>query len=223
MIMNQQSEFLMKLRQAMASTGVPLNFSEDAIREAAEVELEFKWPFIGKRKDLRGKTTFTLGSTEVAFSVEKENEDFVLGIHSADVAMLFPLDSSIDKSAYLKGKTISFPEKKYFMLPESIMARFCSLREGEDSFTVSVFLRINSAGKVKSISFDESVIRVTANCESKEVEALLFDIDVSSVGFLRYKYYSVLRQLEYMFVAGATLKMARQGRVAVDVDTALSK
>lgn len=221
MVMNQQSAFLMKLRSSMASSGVPFNFPEEVIREAADVESEFKWPFIGKRMDLRGKTTFTIGRMEVAFSVERENDDFVLGIHSADVANLFPVDSALDESAYLKGKTVVLPEKKYFMLPESITTSFCSLRQGEESFTVSVFMRVNSLGKVKSVSFAESVITVTANCESKEVEALLFDIDVSSVGFLRYKYYSVLQQLEDMFVAGATLKMARQNRGAAEVDTAL--
>lgn len=219
--MNQQSEFLLKLREVVSSAGVPLNFSKEAIREATEVESEFKWPFIGKRLDLRGKTSFTMGSKEVAFSIEKENEDFIVGIHSADVAMLFPLDSPLDESAYSKGKTVVLPEKRHFMIPEAITTGFCSMREGEECFTVTVFLHINSSGKVKSVSFAESVVKITANCEPEEVEALLFDIDVSSVGFLRYKYYSVLKQMEYMFVAGALLKMARQNRGGADVDTAV--
>ncbi len=221
MVTNQKSDFHMKLREVIMSSGIPFSFPEEAIKETADIESEFKWPFIGRRLDLRGKTTFTIGSTEVAFSVEEENGDFILGIHSADVAHLFPLDSYIDESAYLKSRSIVFPEKKHFMIPESIATSFCALREGEESFTVSVFLRATSAGKIKSVSFAESVIKVTANCESEEVEALLFDIDVSSVGFLRYKYYPVLKQLEQMFVAGATLKMARQNRGADDVDTAV--
>ncbi len=221
MIVNQKSAFPMKLREVIASTGIPFSFPEEAIKESADIESEFKWPFIGKRLDLRGKTTFTIGSTEVAFSVEKENGDFILGIHSADVANLIPIDSSIDQTAFLKGRTVNFPEKKHFMIPESITTGFCSLREGEESFTVSVFMKTNAEGKVKSIKFAESVIKVTANCESKEIEALLFNIDVSSVGFLRYKYYSVLKQLEQMFIAGANLKMARQNRGAEDIDTAV--
>lgn len=221
MVSNNQSAFLMKLRGVVSSSGIPFSFSEEAIREAAEIEAEFKWPFIGKRMDLRGKTTFTLGSGEVAFSVECENDDYVLGIHSIDVAYLFPVNSPLDESAFLKGKSVVFPEKTYSMLPEAISTSFCTLREGEESFTVSVFLKISSLGKVKNVSFTESVIKLTANCEPKEVEALFFDIDVSSVGFLRYKYYSVLQQLEQMFVVGAILKQSRQNRGASDVDTAV--
>lgn len=221
MVINQQSSFLMKLRGVVTSSNLPLHFSPEAIREATDIELEFKWPSIGKRLDLRGKTTFTLGSKETAFSVERENDDFVLGIHSADVANLFPINSHLDESAFLKGKTVVFPEKKHLMIPEAVTTGFCMLREGEESFTVSVFLKVNSAGRVKSISFAESVIKVTANCEPKEVEALLFNIDVSSVGFLRYKYYSVQKQLDDMFAVGALLKSTRVGRGGTEIDTAV--
>jgi len=221
MIMNQSSEFLMKIRNIVSGSGVSLSFSEEAIKETAQVESRSIWPFIGRRLDLRGKTTFTLGSMEVAFSVEKDGEDYILGVHSADVAELIPVGSALDKVAFSKGRSAFFPEKTYHMIPEPISDGLCALREGEESFTVSVFIRINGVGKVKSVKFAESVIKVTANCESKEVESLFFAIDVSSVGFLRYKYYSVLQQLENMFVAGAILKMARENRGAADIDTAI--
>ncbi len=221
MITNQKSVFLPKMRNIVSSDYVPFVFSEEAIIETAEVESEFKWPFIGKRVDLRGKTTFTIGSLETAFSVEREGKDYILGIHSADVATLFSLDSALDDAAFTRGKSVVFPEKTYTMLPEPIAEGLCALREGEECFTVSVFLRTNDVGKVKSVKFAESVIKVTANCEPKEVESLLFDIDVSSVGFLRYKYQAVLSQLEDMFAAGGNLKMVRQNRGAADVDTAV--
>ena len=86
MLTNQSSAFLMKIRNIVSSSGVSLSFSGEAIKETAEVESRFKWPFIGKRLDLRGKTTFTLGSMETAFSVERDGEDYILGIHSADIA-----------------------------------------------------------------------------------------------------------------------------------------
>ena len=50
---------------------------------------------------------------------------------------------------------------------------------------------------------------------------MFFDIDVSSVGFLRYKYYPVLSDLENMFAVGAILKKARQDRGAPEVDPAV--
>ncbi len=221
MIMNQNSEFLMKIRNIVFGSGVSLSFSEEAIKETSQIESRSKWPFIGRRLDLRSKTSFTLGSMEVAFSVEKDGEDFILCVHSADVAELIPVGSALDKVAFSKGRSVFFPEKTYHMIPEPISVGLCSLREGEESFTVSVIMRINNSGKVKSIKFAESVIKVTANCESKEVESLFFAMDISSVGFLRYKYYSVLEQLENMFVAGAILKMARENRGATDIDTAI--
>ncbi len=217
---NAQSAFLKKTRDIISSSGVPFEFSPEVIKEAADIESEFKWSFIGKRADLRGKTTFTLGSLEVAFSVERQDGDFILGIHSADVSKLFPLCSPLDEVAFLKGKSVILPEKKYPMIPESIASGFCSLEEGEECFTVSVFLKITESGKIKSVDFFESVIKVTANCEPEEVEALFFNIDVSSVGFLRYKYQAVLNQLEEMFLAGAILKSVRESRGAEEVDTA---
>ncbi len=221
MTSNQQSVFIKKIRDVISSSGVPFEFSSEVIKEAAEIESEFKWPSIGKRADLRGKTTFTLGSLEVAFSIERLEEDFVIGIHSADVANLFPVCSPLDEAAFSRGKSAVFPEKKHSMIPETIASRFCSLEEGEECFTVSVVLRVSEKGEIKSVDFLESVIKVTANCEPEEVEALLFNIDVSSVGFLRYKYYAVLEQLEYMFVAGANLKNARERRKAEEIDTAV--
>ena len=218
--MNQQSSLLIKAREAVASSKIPFDFSTEVIKEMAEIESEFKWPSIGKRMDLRGKTTFTLGSTEVAFSVERKKDDFILGIHTADVANLFAFGSAIDKSAFEKGKSAVLPGKVHPMIPEAISS-FCSLLEGEECFTVSVFVKVSPKGKVGSLKFAESVIKLTANCEPEEVEALLFDIDVSSVGFLRYKYQAVLSQLEDMFHAGAILKMARENRGAEDIDTAV--
>ncbi len=221
MKINEQSVFLKKMRNVVSDSGLLSGFPLEAIEETAEIESMYKWPFIGKRLDLRGKTTFTMGSLETAFSVEKDGSDYILGIHSVDAACLFPMDSALDEAAFLRGKAACFPGKVYSMLPEPIIRGFCALYEGEEKFTVSVFMRINEKGKVKTVKFYESVIKVTANCEPKEIESLFFDIDVSSVGFLRYKYYPVLSDLENMFAAGAILKKVRQDRGAPEVDPAV--
>ncbi len=190
-------------------------FSAEAIAEARQSAFREINTLMAKRTDLRGKTILTLSPsensrTECGFSVERDkNGNFILGLHTADVAAFVAAGSTLDKEAAERGKTVVLPDRELNMLPESLAKGPCFLAVGEDKLALSYFVTVSEEGKVLSFDFCESIINTAANCLFDEVDALILNYDSSAIMPLRAAYAPVMSTISNMFTLGGILQNAR--------------
>jgi ribonuclease R len=149
---------------------------------AAEAEaLDFDPGEIKGRLDLRDKTIVTIDPVDAkdfddAVSLEKKGDIYKLGVHIADVSHYVREGTHLDGEAGERGTSVYLPGEAIPMLPEKLSNGVCSLREGEDKMTFSVFMDIDGRGEVISYEIKETVINNKKRFTYEEVEDILLGI-----------------------------------------------
>ncbi|MCK5803240.1 MAG: VacB/RNase II family 3'-5' exoribonuclease, partial [Lentisphaeria bacterium] len=97
-----------------------------------------------------------------------------VGVHIADVAVHVPAGSDLDRWAFERGFTHYLPGRTLHMLPRSLAAERCSLREGEESLAHSVFLTLDlETGEVRGCRRAHTSIRVDKRLSFDDVSEFL--------------------------------------------------
>ncbi len=151
-------------------------FSEEAEKQAGE-NAKQKINLSGRR-DFRDKLIITIDGEDTrdiddGISLEKSGENFVLGVHIADVSYYVPYRSRLDNEAYMRGTSVYFPDKVLPMLPKSLSNGACSLNEGEERYVMSCMMVFTPDGKRLSYEICESVIKSRHRTSYPEICALL--------------------------------------------------
>ena len=71
----------------------------------------------------------------------------------ADVSFYVRPGSALDKEARKRGNSVYFPDRVVPMLPETLSAEICSLKEGEDRAALACHLQVTRDGELKSWRF----------------------------------------------------------------------
>ncbi len=95
-----------------------------------------------------------------SLSIEEEGEDFVIGIHVADIASFLPEGSGLDNEALKRTQTIYLPKGRYFMLPAELVVQRYSLSEARPSRALSLFLKVNRDFRILRWEFKRTMISV---------------------------------------------------------------
>ncbi len=131
------------------------------------------------RKDFRDIVCFTIDGEDSrdfddAVSIEiDQNDNYILGVHIADVTHYVKDGNEIDREAYLRGTSVYFPEKVIPMLPENLCNNICSLEEGKDRLAISCLLTINKMGEVVNGRLCKSVIKSRARMTYTNVQKII--------------------------------------------------
>lgn len=139
-------------------------FLENVLNEAEGLECSIDEE-IKKREDFRLLPTVTVDGEKArdfddAVSIEiKENQDFRLYVHIADVSFFVKSGGSIDSEAWSRGTSIYFPDYWIPMLPMRLSSDLCSLNQRVDKLTVTAVMDIDKAGSITDYRLSESVIR----------------------------------------------------------------
>ncbi len=133
---------------------------------------------IKNRRDFRDEIIVTIDGEDTrdiddAVSVKKVGDDFLLGVHIADVTHYIAYRSPLDNEAFERGTSVYFPDRVLPMLPRPLSNGICSLNEGEDRLTLSCLMRINQKGEVVQSEIVQGVIRSTYRMTYTEVEKIL--------------------------------------------------
>ncbi len=127
--------------------------------------------------DLRDKLIFTIDGADTrdiddAVSLEMQNDNFVLGVHIADVSRYVALKTELDKEAYARGTSVYFPDKVLPMLPKALSNGACSLNEGEDRYALSCIMTFDKDGNRVHCKIAESIINSNRKMTYSDVTAI---------------------------------------------------
>lgn len=139
-------------------------FPQEVIQEAETVGIELDPEEVKKRRDLRGKLTFTIDPFDAkdfddALSYEVlENGNVEVGVHIADVSHYVQPGTAMDDEAVKRGNSVYLEDRVIPMLPEQLSNIACSLRPNEDKYAFSAVFELDEKGTVIKEWFGKTVI-----------------------------------------------------------------
>ena len=174
------------------------------------------------RRDFRDKLIVTIDGEDTrdiddAVSIEKDGEDYILGVHIADVTHYVGYRSPLDEEAFERGTSVYFPDRVLPMLPRALSNGICSLNEGEDRLTLSCLMRVNKKGVVIDSEIVEGVIRSTHRMTYTEVSKIL-DGDKKTC-----EKYPLVKDMVYLFAELTHILQEmrnKKGNISLDVKEA---
>lgn len=163
-VLGNKNDFNVDVLSIIRSYGLKDNFSKKTKKEAVFIEKEVDISKQKDRKDLRDLFTVTIDGRDSkdfddAISIEKDEEDFILYVHIADVSHYVKENSEIDKEAYQRGNSTYLYNIVLPMLPEELSNGICSLNPNENRLALSLKMRINKSGKVVDYKIYKSIIK----------------------------------------------------------------
>ncbi|HEX8667249.1 MAG TPA: VacB/RNase II family 3'-5' exoribonuclease [Allosphingosinicella sp.] len=91
----------------------------------------------------------------------------------ADVSFYVRPGSALDKEARKRGNSVYFPDRVVPMLPETLSAEICSLKEGEDRAALVCHLQVSKDGQLKTWRFSRARVRIAANIAYEDAQAAI--------------------------------------------------
>ncbi len=164
---------------AIHTHGIPMGFSEEEEAQAKAA----KKPTVRGREDLRKIPLITIDPEDArdhddAVYAEPDDDPnnqggFRVWVAIADVAAYVTPGSPLDRGARRRGNSTYFPDRVAPMLPESLSADLCSLREGEDRACLAVELVIDAQGKKRRHRFVRGLMKSAAKLSYGQAQAAI--------------------------------------------------
>lgn len=200
---------------------LPSKFPEEVVEEAKRYGNKVDKKDIPNRIDCRDHIIFTIDGEDAkdlddAIRVVKlENGNYRLDVHIADVSYYVREGSLLDREAQIRGTSIYMLGRVIPMLPRELSNGICSLNAGEDRFTLSCSMEIDSKGKTISAEVYKGIINVTERMNYHDVQKI---IDKSDEQVLK-KYKKYINDFELMAELANILKNRRleQGYLNLDI------
>lgn len=199
---------------------LPEEFPNEVKRIAKSIPQEVDKEEAERRVDLRHINTFTIDGADAkdiddAVSIEmKENGNYYLGVHIADVSHYVKRSSILDKEAYNRGNSVYLIDRVIPMLPEELSNGICSLNPNVDRFSLSVFMEIDKNGKVIDNQIVEGLINSKQRLVYDDVSDFLENDDEEAKEKLR----NVANDLKLMEELMHILYEKRERRGSIDFD-----
>ena len=142
-----------------------MEFSEKIMHQVENVSKEVTDADMAGRMDLRDWTMVTIDGEDAkdlddAVSLFMDGDNYVLGVHIADVSNYVQEHSALDVEALNRGTSVYLVDRVIPMLPHALSNGICSLNQGEDRLALSCLMDINAQGKVVAYQIVETVINV---------------------------------------------------------------
>ena len=215
-ILGESGDFYTEELSIIRSYGLIEEFPTEVEKQAEEVARQ---PItLGRRRDLRQLLTVTIDGEDTrdiddAVSLEIDGENYVLGVHIADVSHYVKLNTPLDREAYARGTSVYFPDMVLPMLPKALSNGACSLNEGEDRYAMSCFMVFDGSGKKLGCDICQSLIKSDHRMTYTEVTAIL-----EGDGQLESKYADVAPMLREMEKLCLKLEKRRKAAGSIDLD-----
>ena len=197
---------------------IPTEFSKEELECA---ELESKKPISDEgRVRFDGKIILTIdgeGAKDLddAVSLRRLRDGWQLGVHIADVSHYVKEKTVLDRLVMLRGTSVYFADKVVPMLPESLSNGACSLNPGEEKYTLSAIITLDSSGNIKDTKIYPSIIQSRLRGVYSEVNAIFDGVADADV---RKKYKEVTPTLLKMRELYRILSEKARSRGYIDMN-----
>ena len=197
--------------------GINDKFSDEVINELESIPNEVSEQETLNRVDLRDKVIFTIDGNDTkdiddAISLEKEGENYRLGVHIADVSYYVKEGTALYKEAYDRATSVYLVDRVIPMIPHKLSNGICSLNPDVDRLAITCDMLINKEGKVISHDIYESVIRSRKQMTYENVNKILKDEEIPT-GYEEYA-----EKLKEMNELAHILRNAKLNRGYLDFD-----
>lgn len=209
----------MEIDVAIRSHGIPWEWPDEVLNEAARLEAEPLEEDKKHRVDLRKLPFVTIDGEDArdfddaVYCEQGSNGKWRLWVAIADVSHYVAPGSALDQEAALRGNSVYFPARVVPMLPEALSNGLCSLKPAVDRLAMVCEMELSAKGVLSKYRFYESVIHSHARLTYTQVGEVLEkgrhpDVDKKRVPDLKrlHELYRVLRA-------------ARDKRGAIDFET----
>jgi ribonuclease R len=164
---------------AMHTHGITEGFSEEEERQAKAAQK----PSLKGRTDLRQVPLVTIDPEDArdhddAVHAQPDKDPNNKGgwrvwVAIADVSSYVTTGSALDRGAWRRGNSTYFPDRVAPMLPETLSADLCSLREKEDRACLAVEMVFDRDGKKRSHRFARALMRSAAKLSYEQAQAAI--------------------------------------------------
>ena len=208
------------VEMAIASHGIPQDWPDQTLREAAQVEPQVAKDEIAGRVDLRKLPLVTIDGEDArdfddAVYAESVTGGFRLIVAIADVSHYVRPGTALDDEAQKRSTSVYFPGFVVPMLPETLSNGICSLNPNVDRLCMVCEMRVGFDGEVSNAKFYPAVMNSHARCTYTRVWQAIGEKSEDARQELR----AVLPQLEQLHQLYKILAKARQKRGAIDFES----
>jgi ribonuclease R len=145
---------------------------------------------------------------------KKENGNYHLGVHIADVAHYVTEKSPLDQEAFARGNSTYLVDRVIPMLPFRLSNGICSLNEGVDRLVLSCDMEISPSGERLHYRIHPSIMRSHGRLTYNKVNRSLND----DLDGLEEKYHQLQPMLKQMAQLHEVLYQRRHERGAIDFE-----
>lgn len=197
---------------------LPTEFPEKVMNQAEKVPDAISEADMAGRMDLRNLQMVTIDGEDAkdlddAVSLTREGENYVLGVHIADVANYVQERSALDREALNRGTSVYLVDRVIPMLPRRLSNGICSLNAGEDRLAMSCIMKVDKKGTVIDHVITESVIHVDQRMSYTGVQKIL-DGDEAALA----EYEVLIPMIRDMKELADLLRAKRKKRGSIDFD-----
>ncbi|MBM3432058.1 MAG: ribonuclease R [Bacteroidetes bacterium] len=168
------------MKNILLDAGFPLEFTDEALEEAARIPETIEEEEVLRRRDFRKIFTITIDPVNArdfddALSLQFLEGNWIeVGVHIADVSHYLIAGGVLDDDAYERATSVYLPDRVLPMLPEHISNVLCSLRPKEDKLTFSaVFEMHRETGQIRKTWLGKTLIHSDHRFTYEEVQQIL--------------------------------------------------
>lgn len=203
---------------------IPMEFPKDVMKSLEAQPDEVLESDKEGRLDIRSWQTVTIDGEDAkdlddAITLSKEGEDYLLGVHIADVSHYVKEHSPLDKEALNRGTSVYLVDRVIPMLPHKLSNGICSLNQGCDRLALSCIMRINAKGEIIDHQILETVINVDRRMTYTSVKKILADEDKDEIE----EYKELVPMFKLMQELSSIIRAKRYKRGSIDFDFPESK
>ena len=198
---------------------LPTEFAPKIMKQVENVAKEVSEADMAGREDLRDWQMVTIDGEDSkdlddAVSLTMDGENYILGVHTADVSNYVQEHSALDVEALNRGTSVYLADRVIPMLPRKLSNGICSLNQGVDRLTLSCIIHYDAKGHIKDYRIGESVICVDRRMSYTDVNAIVTDHDEKTMA----EYEAFVPMFEQMKELAAILRAERKKQGSIDFD-----
>lgn len=178
-ILGSPSDPKTRVRALLAARELPVEFPEEALREAEELPCRVEPGAWEGRPEIFDLPLFTIDGSDAkdfddAVSLEDVGRGRLrLGVHIADVSHYVRKGAPLDEEARRRGTSVYLPGRVIPMLPPKLSDDLCSLRPDVPRLALSCWIELDAHGRVHGAKIIETVIRSWRRLTYEEVQDVL--------------------------------------------------